>query len=1288
MELGDRALPVTRAQLDIWLAHEAGGSSAEWQLGLIVKIEGTIEHDALEWAVRRVLQEAEPARATFFEVDGQVFQRAVDYPVVEVAFYDLSRSADPDREARETASTIQRTPMPLSGALFRFAIFQTRLDGFHLFACCHHIVMDGSGLALMCHRIASVYSAIVSGAPVPPAYFGSLQDLVDCESEYEASGDYLEDQAYWTANLPEEGGSSHRLSHAAGERDPYRSAAPARLDPVVLRRVQQLCDAWNVPRSSVITAACALLVRGFCAEGTEVVLDFPVSRRVLPELKTLPAMVAGVVPLVLRIAPDSAVAGFCEYVDTRIREALQHQRFPVRALERKAHPRGPRQLADRVVVDFLPSAFTVPFGGVEASASLISGLAGGFGLIFTGTGDELLLSTLGAAQPFSNFDVTELARRLERVLVAMSGDPGRRLSSIDVLDGGERAWLARVGNWGVLAGSVGVSVSIAELFAVQVARIPGAVAVSGVGGSVTYRELDAASDRVAGVLAGRGVGPGAVVGLLVSRSIEAVVAILGVLKSGAGYLPMDPGWPGERIGLLLEDAAPVVVLSTAGLAGRLDGCGVPVLDIADAALDAAPVGVPVGAAPADVAYVIYTSGTTGVPKGVGVSHANVTALLGSLDGGLPGAGVWSHCHSLAFDVSVWEIFGALLRGGRLVVIGEELAGSPPELADVLVGAGVSVVTQTPSALAALPGAGLESVAVVLAGEACAPELVDRWAAGRVLVNAYGPTETTMCVAISAALTPGRPTVPIGAPVAGAALLVLDGWLRPVPAGVVGELYVAGAGVGVGYLGRASLTGSRFVACPFGPAGGRMYRTGDLVCWRPDGQLDYRGRADEQVKIRGYRIELGEIQAALTSLDGVEQAVVLAREDRPGDKRLTAYITGTLEPAAARAALATRLPGYLLPAAIVALDALPLTPNAKLDTRALPAPDYTHTDYHPPSTPTEHTLAHIYAQVLGLDRIGINDSFFELGGDSISAMRLIAAINTNLAADLAVGTVFEAPTVRNLSQRLETTGIPLQEIVPVQTLKTGVGVPLFCIHPGGGVSWPYQALSNYLDCPIIGIQQILQGAEAEPRSIRDMAENYADRIQEAYPTGPYHLLGWSFGGVVAHELAVELQRRGCEIGRLVLLDAQPSIGSSVTLPSHALGEKKHILEEVLRSSRAGIPEQDGPLSYEQIEELVRERGAVEFPRYNQLLDLIVQNLNSSVLFYRAHEPRVFHGDMTIFSAALDESDRSSLLARSWLPYVAGDITVHPIGCTHQDILTVESLGMYGNQLRQLVVGESM
>ena len=494
--------------------------------------------------------------------------------------------------------------------------------------------------------------------------------------------------------------------------------------------------------------------------------------------------------------------------------------------------------------------------------------------------------------------------------MAMTADATRRLSSLDLLDGGEHDRLNAWGNRAVLtepAPETGSSIPV--LWAAEVARTPDAVAVTCGGRSVTYRELDEAANRLAHLLAARGAGPGQFVALLFSRSAEAIAAILAVLKTGAAYLPMDPAVPADRIGFMLADAAPIAAITTAELADRLDGHGLPIIDVNDPAVHTQPSTALPAPGPDDIAYLIYTSGTTGVPKGVAIPHRNVTRLLASLEAEMPQAGVWSQCHSLAFDFSVWEIWGALLRGGRLVVVSELVARSPEDFHDLLVDEQVSVLSRTPSAFYALQtvdalrgerGLQLHLDAVVFGGEALEPQRLRDWLHNHPgsprLINMYGITETTVHASLREIVADDVDShaSPIGMPLAHLGFFVLDGWLRPVPAGVVGELYVVGAGVAVGYVGRAGLTASRFVACPFGNSGApgalgqRMYRTGDLVRWGPDGQLRYVGRADEQVKIRGYRIELGEIENTLVACPQVSQAVATVQQGQTG-AHLVAYV---------------------------------------------------------------------------------------------------------------------------------------------------------------------------------------------------------------------------------------------------------------------------------------------------------------------------------------------------------------------------------------------------------------
>jgi nonribosomal peptide synthetase DhbF len=603
------------------------------------------------------------------------------------------------------------------------------------------------------------------------------------------------------------------------------------------------------------------------------------------------------------------------------------------------------------------------------------------------------------------------------------------VSGVELLTAAERELVTA--GWNDTARDV-PGVVLPGLFAAQAARTPGAVAVVCGGVSWSYAELDARSSRLARYLVGLGAGPERLVAVALPRSLEMVAAVLAVVKAGAAYLPVDPGYPADRIGFMLADAAPGLVISDRVTSARLpDAAGVAVVILDDPGVAAAVAGLPGGEVTdrertsplllAHPAYVIYTSGSTGRPKGVVVSHLGLASLSEFLIRTLgigPGSRV-GQVASLSFDAAVMELLMSLPAGAALVLPEQgPLAGDV--LAEALGELRVSHALVSPAALAGVAAGRLPGLeCLIVGGEACPGELAAAWSAGRRMFNAYGPTEVTVVATTSGPL-PGDGAPLIGGPIWNVRAYVLDGRLGVVPAGVAGELYLAGAGLARGYLNRAGLTAERFVACPFG-AGERMYRTGDLVRWRDGGELEFLGRVDEQVKVRGFRVEPAEVEAVLAGQRGVGRAVVVVREDRPGDRRLVGYVVpvagGGVDPAGVRAAVARVLPGYMVPAAVVVVDALPLSVNGKLDRRALPAPEYARGLAREPSTPAEEILCELFAQVLGVDRVGVSDSFFDLGGHSLLAAMLVARLEEQLGIKMSLQNFLGNPSVSGIASRV-------------------------------------------------------------------------------------------------------------------------------------------------------------------------------------------------------------------------------------------------------------------------------
>ncbi|MEE6138710.1 amino acid adenylation domain-containing protein [Mycobacterium sp. 050128] len=1010
-------LPLTPVQQGL-LFHASvaqGGDNGDdvYAVQLGITIAGAIDPQRLREAVQTVVNRHPNLAARFSAQFDEPVQVIPAEPVMAWRYIQLdSDEAGHDEQIEQLCADERDAVSDLLGRpAFRGALIRIAENKHRFVLTNHHIVMDGWSLPILLREIFASYFG--ERLPAPASYRSILTWL--------AEQDRPAAQAAWRQMFegfdnPTLVGPATRIGLGRRRVDSYRVSAET------TRELSTLARSCHTTVNTVLQAGWAQLLMWLTGQ-RDVAFGTAVSGRP-PEVlgsESIVGLLINTVAVRANTTVATTVAELLDQLQTAHNNRLEHEHLGLSDIHRAT---GHDQLFDTLFLyENYPIDTNVPVGVHELAITDVTNREyNHYPLsVMALPGHELGIRVEYDTDVFDPASIETLVERFQRVLVAMTADPSQRLSSMDVLDAGEHARLDEWGNRAVLAQPV-EGTTIPAMFAAQVARTPDGVALVDGDRSWTYRELDEAAERLARVLVSKGARPGECVALLFNRSAEAIIAMVAVLKSGAAYLPIDPAMPDARLEFMLGDATPVAAMTDATMRSRFDGADLPVIDVHDPDLSIpSDITFPVPM-PEDLAYTIYTSGTTGVPKGVAITHHNATSLLEAPDPGAPTGPdqVWSQWHSYSFDVSVWEIFTALLHGARLVVVPESAAASAHELRDLLVAEQVTVVGQTPSALAMMPGEGLESATLVMAGEASPNELVDKWAPGRVMINAYGPTEATIYAAISAPMKAGE-GAPIGVPVPGAALFVLDKWLRPAPEGVVGELYIAGRGVAVGYLRRAGLTASRFVACPFSERGDRMYRTGDLVRWGADGQLQYLGRADEQVKIRGYRIELGEVQAALAALDGVQAAAVIAREDRPGDKRLVGYVTvtGDVDTAQMRGLLGERLPAYMVPTAIVVLDTLPRTVNGKLDKRALPAPEYqSAVRYIPPATPTEEIVAGIYGQVLGIERVGVENSFFDLGGDSLSAMRVVAAINTAFDSNLSVRTLFEAPSVRAMSQRLD------------------------------------------------------------------------------------------------------------------------------------------------------------------------------------------------------------------------------------------------------------------------------
>nr|WP_052478487.1 non-ribosomal peptide synthetase [Kibdelosporangium sp. MJ126-NF4]CEL18507.1 Siderophore biosynthesis non-ribosomal peptide synthetase modules @ Bacillibactin synthetase component F [Kibdelosporangium sp. MJ126-NF4]CTQ97991.1 Siderophore biosynthesis non-ribosomal peptide synthetase modules @ Bacillibactin synthetase component F (EC 2.7.7.-) [Kibdelosporangium sp. MJ126-NF4] len=1246
-------IPLSVTQRRLWFLNQFEITTAMYNVPLALRLRGELDLTALRLAVADVVDRHETLR-TIFPVDGEEpYQLILDQPDIPWRVREVTESELDDAVAAAADEGFDLGVEPP----MRAEVFRVGERDHVLLVVVHHIATDGWSIAPFTRDLADAYTARRAGhgpewTPLPVQYADFA--LWQQRSDAEGSLDYwqkalvgLPDKLELPTDRPRPAVAAHR-----------GDAVPIVISPAAHDRIRALAANSSASPFMVLhTALAALLTR--LGAGDDIPIGSPIAGRTDTALGDLVGFFVNTLVLRVNTAGNPSFAQLLAQVTDTDLAAYAHQDAPFERIVETVNP--VRSLAHhplfQVSLAFQNTGDTaLELPGLTVDEHDLAVSTAKYDLSFMLTEHEHGIDGfLGYdTDLFDRQTAQAFADRLVRLLDAAVTDPSAPIADLDILTGDERHRLLT--EW-IGTGRTQAATSLPELFEAQAARTPCAPAVVAEGVTLSYSELNARANQLAHSLSEAGVGRGQVVAVQLPRSADLVVALLGVLKSGAAYVPVDPDYPSARVEFMLADAAPSVVLT--GL-GPLDRYSTANPGRRHAA--------------ADPAYVIYTSGSTGRPKGVVVEHGALAAYLGWARVGYPDARGVALVHSpVAFDLTVTVLYTPLVVGGCVHLAALD------DAADTVTALRQSPATwlkATPShlpMLTELPPEFSPSGQLIVAGEALHGDHLARWRAdnpGVEVVNSYGPTEITVSC-MEHRIAPGDDVpagaVPIGRPFEHVQAYVLGVHLELVPPGVTGELYIAGAGLARGYLNRPGLTADRFVASPF-DTGRRMYRTGDLARWNANGELVFAGRADHQVKVRGFRIEPGEIAARLTEHPDVFRAEVAVREDTPGDQRIVAYVTGTA--AGLRDHVAAALPEYMVPSAFVELDEFPLTPNGKLDRSALPVPDMAPVERVEPRTGRETVLCRIFAETLGVDAVGIHDGFFDLGGHSLLATRVIGRITAEFGVRLGIRALFETPTVAGLAARLDSVDDSVDDwgsldvLLPLRT--TGTRPPLFCVHPAAGISWVYSGLLATLpDRPVYGLQS--RGLTGQSlASVTEMARDHLAEIRRVQPSGPYRLLGWSFGGLVAHAIATMLQADGEDVAFLGLMDSYPASARDEPAPPEGPAAVRAVLDSlgyqsdtddaisVLRAARSPLAE-------------LGETG----------IEAVARAFTANVAASAQHTPCRFDGDVLFFAATVGRATS----ANAWRPFVTGEIDERPIACTHGDMTKPEPLKEIGTAIER-------
>ncbi|HEX8393775.1 MAG TPA: amino acid adenylation domain-containing protein [Longimicrobium sp.] len=1043
--------PASFAQERMWFLNEFAPDSPMYNVPVSVLVQADLDVGLLERAYSEVVRRHESLRTTFhMGADGQLMQHVHDPFPVRIETIECRHrvgenfSADVNAVvSEEGARTFRMDTLPL----FRVTLLRVSDEDYAMVITLHHIIIDGWSYPLVLREAVDLYGAYAEGRPSPLAE-PTLRyaDFAVWQRQY-LQGETLEKQVgYWRDSLA--GGPVLELptDHPRPAVSSFRGRFHRfRFDARLTGQLRDLCREEAVTLNMVIMAGFYVLLHRYSGQD-DVVVGTLLGNRSRAEVEQIVGVFVNTAALRMDLSGNPTFREIVRRTRDAVLQADVHQDLPFEKLvdllgierDLSRHPvfqalyfhhtfvRTHRELTPetRTVLSTRPV-------DAEHDVSLVDTGVAKFDLMLA---TVETLSGLGAKMEYATdlFDhetIVRMSEHLRTLLDSATVAPDTRVGDLRMMDDAEERTVAET--WAAGPELQAPIAPVHELIGAQVQRTPDAVAVVAGAERVTFRELDGWANRIAAALVGRGVRTGDVVGVRMERTAAMVAALVGIWKAGAAYVPLEPDYPADRIAFMRRDAGAGVVIVDGDAAA--DELAVPARPVAGEVFDAPAVAVSMS----DLAYLLFTSGSTGRPKAVEIEHGTVAAYLGAVtrDPGLAENDVLLSVTTTSFDISVLEIFGPLTTGARLVLASREEATDAVALARMMAAESVTVMQATPASWRMLIHAGWSGspeLRVLCGGEALTTELAEGLLAraGEV-INVYGPTECTVWATFFRAQDGGEGILPIGRPVAGTRARVLDAALRPTPIGVPGELWISGAGVGRGYRNRPELTAERFVANPFPDGGPRMYRTGDRVRWSHDGQLVFMGRLDTQVKLRGYRIELGEIEATLLRHPSVAQAAALVREDVPGDQRIVAYVVPSAEgePAGAelRAFLRERLPEYMVPAAYVTMDAMPMTTTGKLDRRALPAPQaetVPEGERIAPRTVVEEMVSDIWAEVLRRDDFGVEDNFFTLGGHSLLATQVLARIAQTFEVEIRIRTFFEHPTIAGISEAVEGAGSPV------------------------------------------------------------------------------------------------------------------------------------------------------------------------------------------------------------------------------------------------------------------------